>query len=688
MYLKIKKMAVWGILAVYILSACNFPIGSASSKDNSQPQLAGAGGVSRSEKPAVLEPGLSAALVEFEGQVEAKSALEDQFSPASLGYVLTAGSQLQTGADSRARVDFEDGTILRISPVTLFTLTKIEDPEEGLIKNLTLTFGKIWIILNGGEMNVETESGVASVSGSYMSVESDGDFLYMTCLEGICSWGEGEEQIVLTAGQTLLVSGAGEDPIEGSTTDEEVWEWLAINPEVQAVLGTISNWVWEDANANGLQDEGEAGVPEVKITLLDQADAELAETFSDEEGFYLFENVPGGSFKIRFDAPEGYLFTLKDAGGDDGLDSDAAADGLTDPFSLEPGASTDEFDAGLVVSHTGGGSNICPLTGLQVKDPEKLNLRPIFVSISHFPPNATRPPTAVSYAPMVFELYIGYGQTRLFTLFYCDYPESVGENGGETPRIEGVRSGRVAYAEIADFFDAGMIIGGVDPKVGAQIGSKVCATAYRPEGSNDIGAGGLDFTRLENIADECRPNGEWENTELAVNVFGPPPAGGQSGDKFMMNYNQSNKTRWTYSPDLGGYVRSQNHPDTPDQFEDSIDKLNGAPLVFENIVVLYTQHTVENSAGTIINMDLHYNQGKAKLFRSGMMYEICWTTLGNDYPSGKSQRFRPILYTDCAGNLFPLAAGQTWVNLVDVTTGFFFDNDFGEWVARFYQPSP
>ncbi|MDH5606733.1 MAG: hypothetical protein OEY93_07585, partial [Anaerolineae bacterium] len=113
MYLKIKKMAVWGILAVYILSACNFPIGSASSKDNSQPQLAGAGGVSRSEKPAVLEPGLSAALVEFEGQVEAKSALEDQFSPASLGYVLTAGSQLQTGADSRARVDFEDGTILR-----------------------------------------------------------------------------------------------------------------------------------------------------------------------------------------------------------------------------------------------------------------------------------------------------------------------------------------------------------------------------------------------------------------------------------------------------------------------------------------------------------------------------------------------------------------------------------------------
>ncbi|MEK6220845.1 MAG: DUF3048 C-terminal domain-containing protein, partial [Chloroflexota bacterium] len=556
--------------------------------------------------------------------------------------------------------------------------------DDDLTKNGFLDFGKIWVILNGGQMNVDTESGVASVSGSYMSVEKTADGVSITCLEGTCVLGEGDNKIVLTEGQTAKVTGVyGLLEDDGPMTDEEVQAWLENNPEAAFVIGSVGNFVWQDLNANGFQDDGEEGIAEVYVALYNQNEEKVAETFTDENGFYEFANLAGGGYKLKFELPAGYVFTLPDVGEDNSTDSDAGLDGLTAMFEIAPGQDVQSLDAGLILSH-GGFSDVCPLTGLKVKDPSKLKLRPLFLSISHFPANATRPLTGISWSPIVFELYIGYGQTRLFSMFYCDYPDELAEdNNGTGTRIDGVRSGRVAYADIASQFGAGMIIGGADPKVGKQIAGQVCGSAYRPEGSDDIGAGGLDITRLEGVAEDCQS--EFGNTDLAVNIFGPPPAGGQSGENLLMFYNQSNKTRWDYNSGFGGYVRSQNHPDTPDVFEVSIDKLTGAPIVFENVVVLYTQHTVQNSAGTIIDIAIGYQQGKAKLFRNGIVYDICWSTQNGDYKE-PSNRLRPILFTDCDGNLVPLSPGKTWVNLVDYSAGFSYNNELGSWVARFYQP--
>ncbi len=89
------------------------------------------------------------------------------------------------------RIDLSSGTILRLAPASLFTLVSNEEVEGGLATKLKLELGRIYIILSGGSVDVETPSGVASVLGSYMMVEIDPftQDVTITCLEGDCSAG-------------------------------------------------------------------------------------------------------------------------------------------------------------------------------------------------------------------------------------------------------------------------------------------------------------------------------------------------------------------------------------------------------------------------------------------------------------------------------------------------------------------
>ncbi len=67
--------------------------------------------------------------------------------------------------------------------------------------------------------------------------------------------------------------------------------------------------------------------------------------------------------------------------------------------------------------------DVNPLTGLPVENPENLLLPPALVSITNFPISA-RPQAGLSFAPFVFELYIGEGMTRYLALFYGDFPQA------------------------------------------------------------------------------------------------------------------------------------------------------------------------------------------------------------------------------------------------------------------------
>ena len=187
---------------------------------------------------------LSAAVRDLEGKVDIKQAGQDTFSSAGADSVLEVNGQIQTGDDGRVRLDLTSGTIIRVAPSSLFTLTSNDEVEGGLATKIKLELGKVFIILNGGTADVETPSGVASVRGSYMKVEVDSDTfdVYVTCLEGNCSAENSAGKVNFTEGEkTILFQ---KDPVTGNwtipnvepMTPEEFQEWLDENPEAKELF--------------------------------------------------------------------------------------------------------------------------------------------------------------------------------------------------------------------------------------------------------------------------------------------------------------------------------------------------------------------------------------------------------------------------------------------------------------------
>jgi len=102
--------------------------------------------------------------------------------------------------------------------------------------------------------------------------------------------------------------------------------------------GSIGDRVWldfyengSDKNCNGIQDNGEPGIPGVTINLKD-SDGEIIETtITNAHGFYKFDNLCSGSYTIELDEttiPTGYTGSIEYAG------TDTTKDGNASPFTV------------------------------------------------------------------------------------------------------------------------------------------------------------------------------------------------------------------------------------------------------------------------------------------------------------------------------------------------------------------
>ena len=122
--------------------------------------------------------------------------------------------------------------------------------------------------------------------------------------------------------------------------------------------------VWDDTNANGIQDDKEGGVEGVQLRLvLDGGLEHVSELMTDgtaqsllstnADGYVVFTEVPRGVFlrvQIVNQPKEGVLRTLHNAGSDSEKDSDLGHDGLSDRFFLTKDSMT-EIDLGVLMPH-------------------------------------------------------------------------------------------------------------------------------------------------------------------------------------------------------------------------------------------------------------------------------------------------------------------------------------------------
>lgn len=139
------------------------------------------------------------------------------------------------------------------------------------------------------------------------------------------------------------------DPLTGKTGLITVYpgsETLNVDAGVKAApSASISGRYFDDANRNDL-DDGEAGLAGMTVTLLDADGAAVAATATAADGGYGFGGLAAGTYRVRFEAADGKVFSAGDMG-EDAIDSDVDASGLSNPVALAEGQSIVDLDAGV-----------------------------------------------------------------------------------------------------------------------------------------------------------------------------------------------------------------------------------------------------------------------------------------------------------------------------------------------------
>lgn len=113
-------------------------------------------------------------------------------------------------------------------------------------------------------------------------------------------------------------AGVGQYDVTVSVSDGELSTDATFKVTVKpggGAEGVVQGAIFNDANGNGKQDPGEAGIPGVEVTLKDQAGAAGAATVdpafdlttvTGSDGSYRFENVPAGDYTLTVQPPPGY----------------------------------------------------------------------------------------------------------------------------------------------------------------------------------------------------------------------------------------------------------------------------------------------------------------------------------------------------------------------------------------------
>ena len=111
---------------------------------------------------------------------------------------------------------------------------------------------------------------------------------------------------------------------------------------------SIGDRVWEDFNGDGIQDADEPGLENVWINLQDGIGNSLIWTNTDENGEYIFFNLPAGTYQLQVSTPGGFELSPLDGTSDSEKDSDFnPGNALSPVLTLLEGDHIRNLDAGF-----------------------------------------------------------------------------------------------------------------------------------------------------------------------------------------------------------------------------------------------------------------------------------------------------------------------------------------------------
>ncbi|MBK1640945.1 hypothetical protein CKO12_03440 [Chromatium okenii] len=257
-------------------------------------------------------------------------------------------------------------------PLTPYTLTqeKVDQLNWLLFQNFTADSKYVNQFCYG-----EVQTAIWKIVGFTPAEIIDGGYELFLSDNGRQIVSASDVEFLISAAQSAVVSGYNLLPSDAFSS-------MVIDPAgnaqplmTQLQSAKLGNYVWLDADKDGVQDAGESGVNGVTVKLYDGAGNLITSTTTGddystaatEQGYYQFTGLKAGSYKVEVIAPKNYAFTKSNAT-TDAIDSDVDEDGITQVITLVAGESNQTIDAGLIESRDEQNSLPASLSGYVYQD--------------------------------------------------------------------------------------------------------------------------------------------------------------------------------------------------------------------------------------------------------------------------------------------------------------------------------
>ncbi len=211
--------------------------------------------------------------------------------------------------------------------------------------------GNYYVIIQNPPANAPTSSNVTSSNDDQIDNDDNGDQ----------PGGPGAPVI-----SPIIRLVAGDEPIDESGQGGELDDLTDDSGDMTVDFGfvptdfsvTVGDFVWNDLNRDGIQDEDEPGLPDVTVAIFNtntglplvDADGNPRTVVTDEFGQFLFADLSPGNFYLTLsDIPIGFEATVQNVGSNDSVDSDLYSNvSQTTPTGpLVDGVQYTALDAGL-----------------------------------------------------------------------------------------------------------------------------------------------------------------------------------------------------------------------------------------------------------------------------------------------------------------------------------------------------
>ncbi|MBO5536747.1 MAG: carboxypeptidase regulatory-like domain-containing protein [Clostridia bacterium] len=261
-----------------------------------------------------------------------------------------------TGADAREgeteTVNLPMGQAVRVNPIQLVRCAQID--------------GSTWLDVN---VDGHLDTGENALSGIHLTLmeagtkavvaEADSDekgrFTLMNLRKGTYILAAELPEGMLFTDYTGREMDSCMEPTENNRSESQPFALSSgetVTMNIGGILpGVIGDTVWVDLNANGLQDYMEPQRSQVGITLLlvseDGTETEIASVSSDLYGYYHFEGLRPGRYRIRVNGEQ--MFTAHYGEPLQEIDSDILPEtGMSEIFLLQSGERKLNVDIGIL----------------------------------------------------------------------------------------------------------------------------------------------------------------------------------------------------------------------------------------------------------------------------------------------------------------------------------------------------